>query len=250
MFILWNGKILRRKNNFLHLKSLNSSPPSLIFQRFLHLLSCHGSLQCPIHYCHHEDDPSVERGTSRQGCVMCARGINRLGEGLRCFIGGAGAPSVTMGGRPAKSPGRLTTVGGRLTPLDVGQLSPAWQSSPAAQDRGSHPICALSPDLMIRKEHHSVTPTCPSTGVLTLKKITIRRQLVVLSSSSDDDLPLPMHDDRVDLNPSGARICYTQELALMLDSPPPSRPPYIVSGQRVRPRYDKVLIKNHYLSQL
>jgi hypothetical protein len=33
MFILWNGKILRRKRGSLPIKSLNSSPsPSLLFQ--------------------------------------------------------------------------------------------------------------------------------------------------------------------------------------------------------------------------
>jgi hypothetical protein len=46
-------------------------------------------------------------------------------------------------------------------------------------------------------------------GVLTAKKITIRRQLVVPSSSNNDDLPLVKHDAWVDLTPSGARILYT-----------------------------------------
>jgi hypothetical protein len=40
------------------------------------------------------------------------------------------------------------------------------------------------------------------------------------------------------------RIRYTQELALMSDSPPLSPPPYIVLGQRVGVRYGKVLIPN------
>jgi hypothetical protein len=88
-FILWNGKIPRRNRGSLPLKSLNSSPsPSLLFQSFFHLLSCLGSLQCPVHYCRHEDDPSVERCTSHQGPVMCASHINRLGEGLRRCEGG------------------------------------------------------------------------------------------------------------------------------------------------------------------
>jgi hypothetical protein len=65
---------------------------------------------------------------------------------------------------------------------------------------------------------------------------------VVPSSSSDDDLTLVKHDARVDLNPGGARICYTQEPALMSNSPPPSPPPYIVSGQRVGVGSGKVLI--------
>jgi hypothetical protein len=52
------------------------------------------------------------------------------------------------------------------------------------------------------------------------------------------------HDARVDLNPSGARIRYTQEPALMSNSPLPSPPRYIVSGQWVGVGYGKVLIPN------
>jgi hypothetical protein len=81
----WNGKIPRRVSGSLPLKSLNLS---LLFQSFLHLLSCHGSLQCPVHCCHRKDVPSVERGTSCQGHVMCATHINRLEEGLRRCEGG------------------------------------------------------------------------------------------------------------------------------------------------------------------
>jgi hypothetical protein len=102
----------------------------------------------------------------------------------------------------------------------------------------------LSPHPTIRKEHHSVTPMRPSTGVLTLKKITIHHQLVVLSSSNDNDLLLARHDARVDLNSGGMRICYTQEPALVLDSPLQSPPPYIVSGQWIRVGRGKVLIRN------
>jgi hypothetical protein len=83
---------------------------------------------------------------------------------------------------------------------------------------------------MIGKEHQSVMPTRPTTGILTLRKVTIRRQLVVPLSSSDDDLPLVKHVTWVDLNPGGARICYTQEPALVSDSPPSSLPPYILLG--------------------
>jgi hypothetical protein len=38
-------------------------------------------------------------------------------------------------------------------------------------------------------------------GILTSRKVTIRRQLVVPSSSNNDDFPLVKHDARVDLNP-------------------------------------------------
>jgi hypothetical protein len=97
---------------------------------------------------------------------------------------------------------------------------------------------------MIGKEHRSVTPTRPTTGILTPRKVTARRQLMVPSSSSDDDLSLVKHDARVDLNPDGTRIRYTQEPALVSDSPLPSPSCYIVSRQRVGAGYGKVLIPN------
>jgi hypothetical protein len=68
---------------------------------------------------------------------------------------------------------------------------------------------ALSPHSMIRKEHRSVMPTHPTTGILTPRKVTIRCQLVVSSSNNDDDLSLVKHDAQVDLNPGSTRICYT-----------------------------------------
>jgi hypothetical protein len=55
---------------------------------------------------------------------------------------------------------------------------------------------------------------------------------------------LVKYDARVDLNPSGARIRYTQEPALVLDSPPSSIPPYFMSGQWVGVGRGKVLIPN------
>jgi hypothetical protein len=81
---------------------------------------------------------------------------------------------------------------------------------------------------MIEKEHRPVTPTRPTAGILTPRKVTARCQLVVPLSSSDNDLSLVKHDAWVDLNPGGTRIRYTQEPVLMSDSPPPC---YIVSGQ-------------------
>jgi hypothetical protein len=87
-------------------------------------------------------------------------------------------------------------------------------------------------------------PTRPTIGFLTLRKVTARCQFMVPSSNSDDNLSLVKHDAWVDLNPSGARIRYTQEPALMSDSPPLSLLFYIVSGQRVGAGYSKVLIPN------
>jgi hypothetical protein len=52
-------------------------------------------------------------------------------------------------------------------------------------------------------------PTRPTTGIITPKKVTIRRQLVVPSSNNDNDLSLVQHDTRVDLNPGGTSIRYT-----------------------------------------
>jgi hypothetical protein len=74
--------------------------------------------------------------------------------------------------------------------------------------------------------------------------VAIHCQLVVPSSSSDDDLPLVKLDAQVDLSPNGVRIRYTQVAALMSDSPPPSLPRYIVLGQRVGVGRGKVLIPN------
>jgi hypothetical protein len=81
-------------------------------------------------------------------------------------------------------------------------------------------------------------------GIPTLRKVTIQHQLVIPSSSSDDDLSLVKHDAWVDLNPGGARIRCTQQLALMSDSPLLSPPPYILSGQQVGVGCGKVLIPN------
>jgi hypothetical protein len=97
---------------------------------------------------------------------------------------------------------------------------------------------------MIGEENRSVMLTRPTIGILTLRKVTVRCQLVVPSSSSNDDLPLVKHDAWVDLNPGGVRIHYTQELALMSDSPPLSPPRYIVMGQRVGVGCGKVLVPN------
>jgi hypothetical protein len=149
-----------------------------------------------------------------------------------------------MVGWPANFPGWPAMVCCHLAPRDEGQPSPACQGSPCTRGCGTCPARALSPRLTIGKGHRLVTPTRPTMGILTLRKVTIQLQLVVPSSNGDDDLSLVKHDARVDLNPSDARIRYTQEPALMSDSPLPSLPPYIVSGQRVGVGCGKVLIPN------
>jgi hypothetical protein len=157
-------------------------------------------------------------------CMLVAStDLEKVLDTAKEVIEGADAPSATMGGQPA-------TIGGLFTQLEVGQPSPACQSSPAAQGHASHPVRVLSPRPKIGKEQCSVMPMHPSMGVLTPKKITIRRQLVVPSSSSGDDLPLARYDTQIHLNSSGVRICYTLEPTLVLDSPPPNPLSYIVSG--------------------
>jgi hypothetical protein len=47
--------------------------------------------------------------------------------------------------------------------------------SPCTRGHGTHLAHALSPHPTIRKERRSVTPTPPTTGILTPRKVTIRR---------------------------------------------------------------------------
>jgi hypothetical protein len=103
---------------------------------------------------------------------------------------GAGMPSAKMAGRLANSPGRPAMVCGQSVPRDEGRSPPTRQGSPCTQGRGTRPAHALSPRLMIGKEHQLVTPTHPTTRILTPRKVTIRCQLVVPLRSSDDD---PLH---------------------------------------------------------
>jgi hypothetical protein len=57
-------------------------------------------------------------------------------------------------------------------------------------------------------------------GVLTSRKVTIRLNMVVHCNSSENDPPLVRHDARVVLSPGGARIHYTQEPTLLVESCP------------------------------
>jgi hypothetical protein len=77
---------------------------------------------------------------------------------------------------------------------------------------------ALSPRPTIRTEHRSVTPMHPMMGVLTPRKVTFHHNVAIDNGSSDNDLPLVRHNTQDDLNSGGARIHYTQELALMVES--------------------------------
>jgi hypothetical protein len=147
---------------------------------------------------------TVERGITRQGHVVCVDRIDRPTEGLRCCKGGHWRSQHAIGkdGWPAM-------VCGQSVPRDEGRSPPARQGSPCTRGHGMNPTHDLSPRPMIGKDHRLVTPTRPTMGILTPRKVTIRRQLVVPSSSSNDNLPLVKHDARVDLNPGGARIRYT-----------------------------------------
>jgi hypothetical protein len=84
MFILWNGKILRRKRGSLPLNSTHLLP-HFSSKALVHPLPCHGSLQCSIHHCRRKEDPTVERGTTCQGHVVYFGRIDRPREGLRCY---------------------------------------------------------------------------------------------------------------------------------------------------------------------
>jgi hypothetical protein len=150
---------------------------------------------------------------------MCFGRIDRPREGLICYEGGhrRSQRAISKDDRPADQfPGRSAMVCGHLAPHEEGRPSPVRQGSPCTQGRGTRPTRALFTHPMIGKEHRSVTPTSPTLVILTPRKVTARHQLVVPSSSSDNDLSLVKHDAWVDLNPGGTRIRYTQEPALML----------------------------------
>jgi hypothetical protein len=130
--------------------------------------------------------------------------IDRPIEGLRCFKGGHWRSQRAIGedGRPA-----MVCV--QSAPRDEGRSRLARRGSPYTRGRGMRPAHALSPRPMIGKEHESITRTHPTTRILTPRKVIVRRQLMVLLSSSDDDLSLVKHDAWVDLKPGGMRIRYT-----------------------------------------
>jgi hypothetical protein len=81
MFILWNGKIPRRKTGSLPLNpSTHILLPHFSSKALVNPLPCHGSLQCSVHHRHRKEDPTIEGGTSRQGHVMCFGHMNRPRE--------------------------------------------------------------------------------------------------------------------------------------------------------------------------
>jgi hypothetical protein len=176
--------------------------------------------------------------------LVASTDLERALDAVKEVTGGAGAPSTKMANLSVNSPGRPAMVCGHSAPCDEDQPSPACQGSACTRGHGTCLARALSPHPMIGKEHRSVMPTHPTTVILTPRKVTIRRQRVVPSSSSDDDLSLVKHDSRVDLNPGSVRIRYTQEPPFMWDLPPSSPPAYIVSGQWVGVGHSKVLIPN------
>jgi hypothetical protein len=176
-----------------------------------------------------KEEPAVERGITHQGHISCVDRINRPTEGFRCCKGGHWRSRCTISkdGCPASQ-----VFSGQSVSRDEGRSPPAHQGSPVPEVMEcARLVLCPTPCLMIGKEHLSIMLTCPTTGILTPRKVTIRRQLVVPSSSSDDDLPPVKHDARIDLNPGGVRIHYTQEHALMSNSPLSCPLLYIVLGQ-------------------
>jgi hypothetical protein len=134
--------------------------------------------------------------------LVASTNLEKELDAAREVTRGAGVPL-------AKLASRLAMVCGHSPPCDEGRSPPARQGSPCTQGHGTRLTHALSPRPTIGKEHRSVMPTRPTTGILTLRMVTIQHQLVVPPCSSDDDLPMVKHDARVDLNPCGARIHYT-----------------------------------------
>jgi hypothetical protein len=126
--------------------------------------------------------------------------------------GGASAPSAKMASRSAM-------VCGHSGPGEEGRPSLAHQGSPYTRGCGTCSARALSPRLTIKNEHRLVMPTRPTTEILTSRKVTIQCQLVVPSSSSDDNLSLEKQDARVDVNTGGVRVRYTQEPSFMSELP-------------------------------
>jgi hypothetical protein len=115
-------------------------------------------------------------------CVLVASpNLERALDATKEVTGGASVPSVKMAGRPANSMGRPAMVCGHSAPRDEGRSPPACQGSPCARRRGTHPVHALSPCPMIGKEHRSVTPTRPSTGIL-VADISTHRSVKLRSS--------------------------------------------------------------------
>jgi hypothetical protein len=62
--------------------------PPFSSKALVHSLTCHGSLQCSVHRYRRKEDPTVERGTTLQGHVVCFGRIERPREGHRCCEGG------------------------------------------------------------------------------------------------------------------------------------------------------------------
>jgi hypothetical protein len=166
------------KEGFSPFKSLNSSPsPSLLFQR-----SCSPS---PLPWIPSMLYPPLppqgrsnrwKRHHPPRSChvlwsqwQMTQKDLDAAKE----VTGRAGASSTKMAGRPTNSPGRPAMVSGQSVPCDEGRSPPACQGSPCTRGHGTHPVHALSPRSMIGKEHQSITPTRPTMGILTPRKVTI-----------------------------------------------------------------------------
>jgi hypothetical protein len=89
MFILWNGKIPRRKRVSFPLNpSTHLLLPHFSSKALVHPLLHYGSLSCSVHCYRCKEDPIVERSITCQGHVVLFRHINRPIEGLRCCKGG------------------------------------------------------------------------------------------------------------------------------------------------------------------
>jgi hypothetical protein len=87
-FTYISGQIPPEKIDPFLYKPLNlSSSPHFSSKALVHPLSYREPLQCFAHRWRHKEDPTIERGTTRQGHVVCFGRIDKPREGLRCCEG-------------------------------------------------------------------------------------------------------------------------------------------------------------------
>jgi hypothetical protein len=102
-YIEWSNSTRKDRSSLLKKPSTHPLPPHFSSKSLVHPLPCHGPLPCFVHRYNRKEDPTIEKGTTRQGYVVCFGRINRPREGLRCCEGGHRRSRRTIGedGRPA-----------------------------------------------------------------------------------------------------------------------------------------------------
>jgi hypothetical protein len=182
----------RGKEGFSPFKSLNSSPSPPSLRKLLFILSPamdpFNALSTAVAARNIPPLKEAPPAKVMSYALVASTDLEKTVDATKEVTRGAGAPSTKLVGRSANSPSRTAMVCGQSVPRDEGRSPPVCQGFPYTRGHGTRPTSALSPHPMIGKEYRSVMPTCPTTGILTPKKVTARRQLVVPSSSNNDDL--------------------------------------------------------------